>query len=137
MPEDSKYGVWPRSGEIDIAEARGNSYDYSLGGRDVYTTALHWGNPNNPNTTFPKLNEEQVHPPKRMHIGEQQPVKQFDGLTTPKTSIPMAWNGLKTICSSTSTLAWFKSSLSSSTSARTCGNGESSRRCPTARTRAC
>lgn len=43
MPEKDVYGVWPRSGEIDIAEARGNDVDYPAGGRDVYTTALHWG----------------------------------------------------------------------------------------------
>jgi hypothetical protein len=43
MPEESKYGDWPRSGEIDIAEARGNSIDYPLGGRDTYTSSLHWG----------------------------------------------------------------------------------------------
>jgi hypothetical protein len=43
MPEDSVYGVWPRSGEIDIMESRGNGYDYSAGGRDYYYGALHWG----------------------------------------------------------------------------------------------
>lgn len=43
MPENSTYGVWPRSGELDIAEARGNNYTYPDGGRDVYTTTLHWG----------------------------------------------------------------------------------------------
>jgi beta-glucanase (GH16 family) len=42
MPEDSVYGVWPQSGEIDIMEARGNNYSYP-GGRDVYSTTLHWG----------------------------------------------------------------------------------------------
>lgn len=43
MPEESKYGEWPKSGEIDIAEGRGNSGAYSLGGRDTYTSTLHWG----------------------------------------------------------------------------------------------
>ncbi|KAF2099299.1 glycosyl hydrolase [Rhizodiscina lignyota] len=43
MPEDNVYGVWPRSGEIDIAESRGNDVEYPAGGRDVYTTTLHWG----------------------------------------------------------------------------------------------
>jgi beta-glucanase (GH16 family) len=44
MPEDSVYGVWPRSGEIDIAESRGNSGDtYHTGGRDSIISALHWG----------------------------------------------------------------------------------------------
>lgn len=68
MPEDEAYGPWPRSGEIDMMEARGNSMsptplqlpspfclkgqeqtitfiDYSFpdGGRDVFTSSLHWG----------------------------------------------------------------------------------------------
>ncbi|KAF1955282.1 putative beta-1,3-glucan-binding protein precursor [Byssothecium circinans] len=42
MPEDSKYGAWPASGEIDIAEFRGNDYHYPLG-RDALTSTLHWG----------------------------------------------------------------------------------------------
>ncbi|TKA79672.1 hypothetical protein B0A49_04711 [Cryomyces minteri] len=43
MPERDTYGIWPRSGEIDIAEARGNSVDYVEGGRDVFASTLHWG----------------------------------------------------------------------------------------------
>jgi beta-glucanase (GH16 family) len=43
MPEKSVYGEWPRSGEIDIMEARGNAVGYPEGGRDVYTSTLHWG----------------------------------------------------------------------------------------------
>jgi beta-glucanase (GH16 family) len=43
MPEKSAYGEWPRSGEIDIMEARGNVVDYPSGGRDVFTSTLHWG----------------------------------------------------------------------------------------------
>ncbi|KAF2752328.1 glycoside hydrolase family 16 protein [Sporormia fimetaria CBS 119925] len=44
MPEESKYGEWPRSGEIDIAESRGNHGDnYTSGGRDSIIGALHWG----------------------------------------------------------------------------------------------
>lgn len=45
MPEDSVYGPWPASGEIDIAEARGNTVDYNggVGGRDTYLTTIHWG----------------------------------------------------------------------------------------------
>ena len=46
-PQNSAYGIWPRSGEIDLAESRGNSYNYSIdgqpGGRDVMTSTLHWG----------------------------------------------------------------------------------------------
>jgi beta-glucanase (GH16 family) len=36
MPENSVYGDWPRSGEIDIMESRGNSAKYPEGGRNVY-----------------------------------------------------------------------------------------------------
>ncbi|KAG5923836.1 hypothetical protein E4U42_004824 [Claviceps africana] len=43
MPEDSVYGDWPRSGEIDIMESRGNSRNYPEGGRDHYYGTLHWG----------------------------------------------------------------------------------------------
>lgn len=43
MPEEDVYGVWPRSGEIDIMEARGNGREYAVGGRDKYSSALHWG----------------------------------------------------------------------------------------------
>lgn len=42
MPTTSVYGEWPKSGEIDIVESRGNSVDYT-GGRDVIFSTLHWG----------------------------------------------------------------------------------------------
>lgn len=47
FPQKGAYGDWPRSGEIDIAEGRGNSYSYEVdgisAGRDVMTSTLHWG----------------------------------------------------------------------------------------------
>jgi beta-glucanase (GH16 family) len=44
MPEHDTYGPWPASGEIDIAESRGNfGDDYTIGGRDALISALHWG----------------------------------------------------------------------------------------------
>lgn len=43
MPEESVYGEWPRSGEIDIMESRGNEWDYPAGGNDWYAGTLHWG----------------------------------------------------------------------------------------------
>jgi hypothetical protein len=43
MPESSVYGVWPASGEIDLAELRGNAAGYPNGGRDVMTSTFHWG----------------------------------------------------------------------------------------------
>ncbi|KAF8850957.1 concanavalin A-like lectin/glucanase [Acephala macrosclerotiorum] len=45
MPEDSVYGDWPASGEIDLAESRGNQGDTyaAVGGRDSLISAMHWG----------------------------------------------------------------------------------------------
>lgn len=43
MPESSVYGDWPRSGEIDIVESRGNdAQNYSLG-NNIISSTLHWG----------------------------------------------------------------------------------------------
>ena len=42
MPETSAYGPWPASGEIDIAESRGNFGDDYPDGRDSVISALHW-----------------------------------------------------------------------------------------------
>jgi hypothetical protein len=43
MPETDTYGPWPASGEIDIAESRGNGVDYEPGGRNLVASTLHWG----------------------------------------------------------------------------------------------
>jgi beta-glucanase (GH16 family) len=43
LPADYTYGPWPRSGEIDIVESRGNDVGYKLGGNNVVSSALHWG----------------------------------------------------------------------------------------------
>ncbi|BFZ19522.1 hypothetical protein BsWGS_22561 [Bradybaena similaris] len=40
LPKDDSYGQWPRSGEIDIMESRGNNGDIGVG---TVTTTLHWG----------------------------------------------------------------------------------------------
>ncbi|CAG5128871.1 unnamed protein product [Candidula unifasciata] len=40
MPRDSKYGGWPRSGEIDIMESRGNGGDIGV---NTVSSTLHWG----------------------------------------------------------------------------------------------
>lgn len=42
MPEEDVYGAWPRSGEIDIAETRGNEWQYPEG-RDFVSSTLHFG----------------------------------------------------------------------------------------------
>lgn len=46
MPLDSVYGNWPKSGEMDIMESRGNDVDYP-GGRNVFYSTLHWGKSKN------------------------------------------------------------------------------------------
>lgn len=43
MPQDSVYGAWPRSGEIDIMESRGNPPSYPNDGDDFVSSSLHWG----------------------------------------------------------------------------------------------
>ena len=43
LPVDNKYGEWPLSGEIDIAESRGNNWTNSMGGNELVSSALHWG----------------------------------------------------------------------------------------------
>ena len=43
LPVNNTYGDWPRSGEIDILESRGNNYTYPQGGNNIASSALHWG----------------------------------------------------------------------------------------------
>lgn len=43
LPTDSVYGKWPRSGEMDIMESRGNNYTYKEGGNNIVSSALHFG----------------------------------------------------------------------------------------------
>ncbi|KAJ3109100.1 hypothetical protein HDU97_009218 [Phlyctochytrium planicorne] len=43
MPEDSVYGDWPRSGELDIIESRGNNAKYRVGGNDKMISNLQYG----------------------------------------------------------------------------------------------
>jgi hypothetical protein len=43
LPKDNVYGPWPRSGEIDIMESRGNSHKYAQGGNNIVSSTLHFG----------------------------------------------------------------------------------------------
>lgn len=43
LPVNDSYGPWPLSGEIDIAQVRGNAPGYVAGGRDTVQSTLHWG----------------------------------------------------------------------------------------------
>ncbi|KAJ5639917.1 uncharacterized protein N7484_007779 [Penicillium longicatenatum] len=43
MPQNDIYGAWPASGEIDIAESRGNDAEtYNLGD-NIVSSSMHWG----------------------------------------------------------------------------------------------
>lgn len=55
LPVKDTYGVWPQSGEIDIAESRGNNYTYAQGGDNIISSALHWG-PNTANDAWWRTN---------------------------------------------------------------------------------
>jgi hypothetical protein len=48
LPVDNKYGEWPKSGEIDIMEGRGNNHTYAQGGNNIVSSTLHFG-PNSDN----------------------------------------------------------------------------------------
>lgn len=43
LPTNSVYGDWPRSGEIDLVESRGNSASYKGLGADWIASTIHWG----------------------------------------------------------------------------------------------
>lgn len=55
LPVNDTYGAWPRSGEIDIVESRGNNYTYAQGGNNIMSSALHWG-PNPANDAWWRTN---------------------------------------------------------------------------------
>jgi beta-glucanase (GH16 family) len=55
LPRDSIYGTWPQSGEIDVAESRGNNHTYAQGGNNIVSSALHWG-PNAANDAWWRTN---------------------------------------------------------------------------------
>lgn len=59
MPVVDTYGPWPMSGEIDIAESRGNNHTYGQGGNNIVSSALHWG-PNPANDGFWKTNNKRT-----------------------------------------------------------------------------
>ncbi|XP_014552606.1 glycoside hydrolase family 16 protein [Bipolaris victoriae FI3] len=49
LPKDSVYGPWPRSGEIDIMESRGNAPGYAQGGNNIVSSTLQFGPDSNHN----------------------------------------------------------------------------------------
>jgi hypothetical protein len=52
LPKDNVYGPWPRSGEIDIMESRGNAPSYAQGGNNIVSSTLHFGPDANHNGWF-------------------------------------------------------------------------------------
>ena len=57
MPVNDTYGEWPKSGEIDIMESRGNNWTYAQGGDNIASSALHWG-PNGANDAWWRTNNK-------------------------------------------------------------------------------
>lgn len=57
LPVNDTYGPWPLSGEIDIAESRGNNHTYAQGGNNIVSSALHWG-PNPANDAWWRTNNK-------------------------------------------------------------------------------
>lgn len=57
LPVNNTYGPWPASGEIDIAESRGNNYTYPQGGDNIVSSTLHWG-PDSDNDGWYQNNEK-------------------------------------------------------------------------------
>jgi beta-glucanase (GH16 family) len=57
LPVNNTYGDWPLSGEIDIAESRGNNHTYAQGGNNIISSALHWG-PNAANDAWWRTNNK-------------------------------------------------------------------------------
>jgi beta-glucanase (GH16 family) len=55
LPVDNVYGTWPQSGEIDIAESRGNNHTYAQGGNNIISSSLHFG-PNSANDGWWRTN---------------------------------------------------------------------------------
>ena len=55
LPVESVYGEWPASGEIDIAESRGNNHTHPQGGNHVVSSTMHWG-PNSANNAWWRTN---------------------------------------------------------------------------------
>ncbi|KAF8577757.1 glycoside hydrolase family 16 protein [Ramaria rubella] len=52
LPVNNTYGPWPMSGEIDIAESRGNAMTYPAQGSNFVSSALNWGLYAGPTTTI-------------------------------------------------------------------------------------
>ncbi|OAG05078.1 beta-1,3-glucan-binding protein [Paraphaeosphaeria sporulosa] len=42
-PKNNTYGEWPKSGQIDIAQSRGNNFTYKQGGNNIIASTLHFG----------------------------------------------------------------------------------------------
>lgn len=102
MPEESVYGEWPRSGEIDIMESRGNGRDYDEGGRNLYYGTVHWGKYNNITALIARLIDllqAQLLVP--MPIIAQLAPRRSAVATTLTAFTPSASNGLRIIFIST------------------------------------
>src|SRR5580704_349062 len=103
MPENSVYGPWPTSGEIDLMEARGNNVEYDMGGRDVMLSSIHWGKLILLNLIESySIDIDQDHRQGPICFGGQPVGEHSNEPTIRKTSTNLDSNGRKITCSLTS-----------------------------------
>lgn len=58
---EETYGIWPRSGEIDLGESRGNDKSYPGGGRNRISSTLHWGTDTDHDAWYRSTNDMTKH----------------------------------------------------------------------------
>jgi hypothetical protein len=113
MPEDSAYGTWPLSGEIDIMESRGNARGYPGHGRELFVSTLHWGQDLTYFVIFSMilLTSEKVLQFRTTPSGEQHTRARSSVVIFQMASIPMVLNGQRTISTLISIILYNRSSM--------------------------
>jgi hypothetical protein len=110
MPQDSVYGAWPRSGEIDLMEARGNDpANYLLGSDTIYST-IHWGLDyftDQSEKTASWYTRQRGSYASGFHTYVFRKALLCESMLTPRSS-GMGWNGLQNIFTSISTISYYK-----------------------------
>lgn len=113
LPVNDTYGPWPASGEIDLAESKGNEVTYP-DGRDTVSSTLHWGKPACPHTVFifcyfdlltgfPFVKSKQAPRPNSTRSGEPPMSSISAAPTSPGDSTPSVSNGRRITSSPGST----------------------------------
>ena len=129
MPEESKYGIWPLSGEIDIMESRGNARGYRNGGRETVSSTIHWGERKLSlgfESDLVELKTRQVPHGRPTTSSELHKNTKFKEQSIPKASIPSVWSGQKITFTHGSTIDFSKFFTSTSRN-RIYGNAATSK----------